>query len=127
MTTHILHSVTCNDGATGRTLAPPTWDSMSYTWEPVPIRSLFEAYDGSATLQVNSGATQKRRIRLDVTGKCAPKFDGMNYATTWTLTLVRFDSISAATGYTVWPLGPPTQTIDANGGERAWTMEFRQA
>lgn len=125
--THPLHSIEFDDGtATAVTLEPPAWTDMSYNWEPVPRSSVFEAYDGTAAKQVNSGSTQKWRLTVTVTGCGHPGLAALSQSVTWTVTMIDRDATTTAQSYTMWPLTPPPQGIDCKGAVRTWNMEFRQ-
>lgn len=126
MTTHALHKIVFNDGtAAAVTLEPPAWREMSYSWEPVPISSIFEAYDGSAKKQINSGATQKWTLSVTVEGCEDPGLDSLSQSVTWTVTLIDRDGQSAH-AYTLWPIGPPQQSINPKIAQRSWTIRFRE-
>ena len=126
MTTHILHKVTFYDGTSTVTLEPPDWEEMTYDWEPVPVSSMFEGYNGAATKQVNSGATQKWRLTVAVSGCKEPDLDGLSQSVTWTVTLISRDAINAAVAYTLWPVSPPRQSINSKAARRTWTISFRE-
>lgn len=126
MATHILHKITFFDGTTTVTLEPPDWEEMSYQWLPVQISSVFEAYSGAAKKQVNSGAAQKWRLSVSVTGPKEPNLDALSQAVTWTVTLVDRDDFTAAQAYTLWPVDPPQQSINPRSAKRTWRIGFRQ-
>lgn len=123
---HVLHAVTFDDGTESHTLEPPDWVDMSQAWAPVSISSIFEAYSGAATKQINSGATQKQRLTITVTGCQPPSLEDLDQSLVWTVTTIDPDDVDSSAAHTMWCEGPPEQTIDNKTAKRSWTINLRE-
>lgn len=124
-----VHQVVIDDGThPALTLAEGATRAFPVTWEPHPlISSLFQADNGTSIKQVNAGATQKYRITISGGGECPSGIHGLDYESTWSVTIADIDDPSATKNWpALWPVDPPQEERDMNTAENRWRMVLQE-
>jgi hypothetical protein len=124
-----VHQVVIDDGTNpALTLAEGTTRAYTVAWEPHPlISSLFQADDGTSIKQVNASAAQKYRITISGGGECPSGLHGLDYESTWSVTIADLDDPSATKNWaTLWPVDPPTEDRAMNAAKNTWRVVLQE-